>query len=663
MRCPKVSLFTLALYFLLGFANLSHAVKIPIVPNGTLGPFRHGTYPSLGDKTHAGVDILAPCGSEIYAFADGQLIDVIDDANTDNFDSLGYMVIVQHSPHTLTERDSYTLYLHMEAPPPVGRDDHVTGGKTVIGKVGKTGTANNICHTHFEIRYFAPRFSDWHNIYGPGDQRQSKYFKSNWEDPVAWFEKFPEGKTVVSGPIGERERGKRTTPTEAGEEIVKIDNDTELLKVEMDQNTGIRFSLLYQWGYVAPHYRTSKNRDDTMCNGYWIPVIGEVPGEIDLTDETLVQSIISKAKQYAFRICPNLRAKKQQIWISLYSNTFDKSRIEKESPIFARFDPYVSPDYSRLREDYKNRIAEAATRQRAEEEKQRRQQEEERRLAEKQKAGEIRSLPQDTFLVLLGTDTKTGSSFWAYSRKSPEQCWAFTGGIRDVYAEVPRNVALHDDELGRSLVMMGEQFSAERCRDNALYTEVFVLHKGYRVDLLAGDKVRLSPTAVWGNVSRWQGAFSPQGPPRLTAYRNYALEALAAEQEKARRERERKETRRRYDEFAKKNGVQAWPNMSELSVNPFVYENRIIAFSSYFHEMLSATDGLFRESFSNFYVVSNMPKGLLTSSGRVVVAGKVIGKTEVNLPLLGRTSTVRLKFVDLYICRDRNCADILGWAK
>jgi murein DD-endopeptidase MepM/ murein hydrolase activator NlpD len=165
----------------------------PVVPNGYFGELRHGTYPSPGvgdgDWTHAGIDIVAPCGSPVYAATDGRVTDVIDDERDRNFDSLGYTVMIADTSGLL-DRSFHTLFLHLQSPPLVKLGDTVAGGKTRIGSVGDTGKAAG-CHTHFEVRRFPDRlFPDWGNIYGRGDQRDTPTFKENWYDPVAVFEKL-----------------------------------------------------------------------------------------------------------------------------------------------------------------------------------------------------------------------------------------------------------------------------------------------------------------------------------------------------------------------------------------------------------------------------------------------------------------------------------------
>ena len=187
-----LSLLPLSLCILI-FSTYAQNSKNPVVPNSKLGEFRHGTYPSLGNTTHPGVDLVAPCGSDIYAFADGQVIDVVSDPNDRNFNSLGYMVLLEH-PASLVGETFYTLYLHMQHQPRFARGDNVKVGRDLLGKVGDTGVAYG-CNTHFEIRYFPERFSAWGNIYGEGDKREDAYFRENWADPAVWFQRYPAGIT------------------------------------------------------------------------------------------------------------------------------------------------------------------------------------------------------------------------------------------------------------------------------------------------------------------------------------------------------------------------------------------------------------------------------------------------------------------------------------
>ena len=154
-----------------------------VVPGGRLGQYRHGTYPAHGGRTHIGVDIVAPCGTPVLAPEGGVAIDRIASRSDPDFESLGYMVIIEH-PASITGRVFYSLYLHLQGPP-VQAEEVARGAE--LGRVGATGRATG-CHLHFEVRYFRDRVSDlWQNIYGPGDQRASRHFRDSWADPVTFL--------------------------------------------------------------------------------------------------------------------------------------------------------------------------------------------------------------------------------------------------------------------------------------------------------------------------------------------------------------------------------------------------------------------------------------------------------------------------------------------
>src|SRR3990167_2974144 len=116
---------------------------------------------------------------------------------------------------------------------------------------------------------------------------------------------------------------------------------------------------------------------------------------------------------------------------------------------------------------------------------------------------------------------------------------------------------------------------------------------------------------------------------------------------------------KRRDEFIKKNGVEEWPDISELSANPFVYEGQTIAIQTNFETMQASTQGIFVVGDAPI-IVSDIPKGMFKEEGLIVVlAGKVIGKTELQLPFLGLMQVPHLKFVGVHFCQDKNCNDII----
>ncbi|WP_194185847.1 peptidoglycan DD-metalloendopeptidase family protein [Prosthecochloris ethylica] len=237
------------------FTTSISAEPNPVVPNATVGEFRHGTHPSLGNYTHPGVDLVAPCGSDIFAFADGVVTDIISATNDHNFSTLGYMVIVKH-PASLIGMEFYTLYIHMQEPPLVGIGQKVNGGETILGKIGDTGKSFG-CHTHFEIRYFPSRYSAWGNIYGRGNQQNSAYFQNNWEDPVDFFNMYPNGI-----------KSKETDKTRA-EKIARIRmeaDSTKALSDSLEKRVAVFENVLSGGGLFAPKSQKSSTAPPSSQN-------------------------------------------------------------------------------------------------------------------------------------------------------------------------------------------------------------------------------------------------------------------------------------------------------------------------------------------------------------------------------------------------------------
>ena len=190
-----------------------------VVPGACLGQFKHGTLvtkrgsganevlelangPSGLVLTHPGVDLVAACGSSVYALEDGVVVDTIADSRDPDFPFLGYMVRLKH-PATPTGLplgeiqlvETETVYLHMQDPPSV-QVGSVVLEHSPVGKVGRTGAAWG-CHTHFEVRHFPGRYMtdpSWNsplNIYGKGDQTSGKLFKEKWSNPVPLLSQLP----------------------------------------------------------------------------------------------------------------------------------------------------------------------------------------------------------------------------------------------------------------------------------------------------------------------------------------------------------------------------------------------------------------------------------------------------------------------------------------
>ena len=96
---------------------------------------------TLGDwRTHDGVDIAAPLGTQVCAASYGTVTDVRND------DLMGATVVIAH------DDGCDTIYANLQDMPTVGVGDEVTAGQ-IIGSVGSTALGESAlpAHLHFAV--------------------------------------------------------------------------------------------------------------------------------------------------------------------------------------------------------------------------------------------------------------------------------------------------------------------------------------------------------------------------------------------------------------------------------------------------------------------------------------------------------------------------------
>ena len=123
----------------------------PLVPTPDLArPEAEGPYlplaanPEIGDgigagRSHEGVDLFAPIGTDLLAIADAVVLETGSDGGRGNYVSI-------YSPSL---GDTYN-YLHMNEPAAVAAGEKVTAGQ-LLGHLGCTGSCYG-AHLHFEVR-------------------------------------------------------------------------------------------------------------------------------------------------------------------------------------------------------------------------------------------------------------------------------------------------------------------------------------------------------------------------------------------------------------------------------------------------------------------------------------------------------------------------------
>ena len=116
-----------------------------------------------------------------------------------------------------------------------------------------------------------------------------------------------------------------------------------------------------------------------------------------------------------------------------------------------------------------------------------------------------------------------------------------------------------------------------------------------------------------------------------------------------------------YYAFLDENGVvteviggkdhnEGWVDWEQLKSNPFSYEGKVLLFNTEFTRMITPTSGIFAN-----IVVSNLPRNVFTRSSKVMLAGKVLGTTNIRNEFGGEVSVPHIKYVGHIICRDSDC--------
>jgi hypothetical protein len=105
--------------------------------------------------------------------------------------------------------------------------------------------------------------------------------------------------------------------------------------------------------------------------------------------------------------------------------------------------------------------------------------------------------------------------------------------------------------------------------------------------------------------------------------------------------------------MAEKYGASCWAEWDSLRANPFAQEGKTVLFhNAEFEKMLTATDGLF-----NGLLFVDIPKGMFTGRKPVVLAGKVMGATNVKSPFGGDVQVPKVKFLGAEFCGESACKD------
>ncbi len=126
--------------------DINNIFQVPIAEDAYFISSKFGKRMLKGKTSnHTGIDLAAPCGTNVVAAGDGTVIMVVDDPRNCSSCSYGSYVIIEH-------RNGYrTVYGHLSAVN-VRNGQKLNSGEKV-GAVGNTGHSYG-CHLHFEIRAY-----------------------------------------------------------------------------------------------------------------------------------------------------------------------------------------------------------------------------------------------------------------------------------------------------------------------------------------------------------------------------------------------------------------------------------------------------------------------------------------------------------------------------
>jgi hypothetical protein len=122
-------------------------------------------------------------------------------------------------------------------------------------------------------------------------------------------------------------------------------------------------------------------------------------------------------------------------------------------------------------------------------------------------------------------------------------------------------------------------------------------------------------------------------------------------------ENAKSEKRKKFNDFSSKYGNIQWVATDKLMANPFIYQNKSIGLVTRFVQMQSATTGIFEDR--GILVISDIPKGMFSQETPVLIIGRVIGNTDLQLPIVGKQKVPHLRFVGVYKCKHHACRDII----
>jgi murein DD-endopeptidase MepM/ murein hydrolase activator NlpD len=161
--------------------------------------FQRDTIYQAGQGIHFGIDLSAPCGTEIVAIADG----VVFAVDNMNFGSAPHNLMIDHP-----ELGYASFYGHLLEPPALQVGQRVQAGEVIALSGDPAETCYGRPHLHLEIRdlghwrKFNPVLlieADWDTLALVGPFRPG--FERDLDDPRRWQHMDDQPEITVGGPL------------------------------------------------------------------------------------------------------------------------------------------------------------------------------------------------------------------------------------------------------------------------------------------------------------------------------------------------------------------------------------------------------------------------------------------------------------------------------
>ena len=533
---------------------------------------------------HAGIDLAAPLGTAVRAVRDGTVINAGGPYGT---------VAVFDGQNTV-------LYLHMNDINLLTLHKSVTVG-TYLGTVDRVGATG--VHLHIEVRKGRQEVGvgctkeEYRKTPAKGAVSSPKgYCESSRRiadltlDPVAYLVGAQQAEAAGRQPPARKEEGTGGASGPAMIEVRRLSDKFFLFFSGTDAPSGTTF-----WLYSNDRSNRCSDMEDAM-------VLGEVPSFDRLADETVARSLILKGARAYQDVC-----QPENTRISVWLWPEGHIRLDTQGGLNISPPFVVGNVFRGAITAYQNRAS-----------------------GEEQRKPHAASGQQAE-----GGGVGTGAPVqWSVRPHVFRDACENRGYpvYLHVMGKVPAAIDLTDDQIAKTLLDTGREYALANCPMLRIPRQ----DKSVTVYLY-------TPSYRGGQEPAAQGYFA-FGSQR-DVYENYA----AAE---AARQRARRDWHARWIEpFLRKYGVEVWidsPEMkSRLASNPFQWKGKIVGLVAEFGVMLTQDSGVFSLGPDlAFVAVKGLPSARFTRSGiQFLLAGRVQGTSQVQLPFLGSTPVPELNFI------------------